>query len=66
MNLVPTESSRCYKVYFDETWEDEPICAGYIQQCEDGWFRFFPKGEALTAYDVKWLSSQLLRLNSEQ
>jgi hypothetical protein len=66
MNLVPTESSRCYKVYFDDSWEEGPICAGYIEQCEEGWFYFIPRGEPLNAYDVKWLGNQLVYLNSKQ
>jgi hypothetical protein len=66
MNLVPTESSRCYKVYSDETWGDKPIFAGYIEQCEDGWFYFIPRGASLSAGDLKWLGNQLVSLNSKQ
>jgi hypothetical protein len=67
MNLVPTESSKCYKVERSETWEDKTytVRVGYIEQYEDEEFQLYSEGESLNACEVKWLGDQLVYLNSK-
>jgi hypothetical protein len=67
MNLVEMQSiNNMYQIYFDETWQGESIHAGTITLFEDGWSRFVPSGEPLTAYDTRWINIQLVKLNSER